>query len=385
MERGSITVSQRIPELDGIRGFAIALVLVWHYLACQIQTTAGSPLAYSCKVLSMTWAGVDLFFVLSGFLIARILLAVRGADHYFSAFYIRRICRIFPLYYLSVGAFAIVVMATDLPTDERAVGWLVNDPLPLWTYVIYLQNFATAFRGTHGANWLGISWSLAVEEQFYLILPLMIRYIPSRVFLGLLPWLIVSAPILRTVMRLNMVHGGIAGYVLLPCRWDSLFLGVLGAFVVSDPVGRAWLERRLRHLQLTVVLGILFCIGLIAVKQEGIGSIVMASVGHTVLAILGLAIVLLAVLDNDRGVIRRFFRSSPLVWLGTVSYGIYIFHQPMAGLMHLLLRNDEPRIANATGLAATLLALVATLVLAQLSWRYFEAPIVKYGQRARYS
>src|SRR3954470_12177192 len=100
----------RIAVLDGIRGTAILLVLVWHYVACQVQTTPGSRAAYAVEMLSMTWVGVDLFFVLSGFLIGGILLDNRGAENYFSAFYLRRILRIFPLYWVVFRAFAISVV-----------------------------------------------------------------------------------------------------------------------------------------------------------------------------------------------------------------------------------------------------------------------------------
>ena len=100
LEPGMRVASPRILALDGIRGLAMILVLVWHFLSCQVRTTPGSSIAYMMKLLSYSWAGVDLFFVLSGFLIGGILLDQRSSPNYFIPFYLRRACRIFPLYYL---------------------------------------------------------------------------------------------------------------------------------------------------------------------------------------------------------------------------------------------------------------------------------------------
>src|SRR5580704_17724235 len=94
----------RLPELDGIRGCAILLVLIWHYVPCEISASEGAAHVVS-RALGLTWSGVDLFFVLSGFLIAGILLDNRNASNYFRVFYIRRVCRTFPLYFLLVGIF----------------------------------------------------------------------------------------------------------------------------------------------------------------------------------------------------------------------------------------------------------------------------------------
>src|ERR687884_397533 len=120
--------SGRIRELDGVRGIAILLVLVWHYLVCQVG--APPPLF---RFLMATWSGVDLFFVLSGALL-------RGR--------------------LPIGT---------------ANGWLFDDPLPLWSYATFTQNFLMSKWGTFGPNWLAPTWSLAIEEQFYLLLTIVIR------------------------------------------------------------------------------------------------------------------------------------------------------------------------------------------------------------------
>src|SRR5712692_10605079 len=204
---------------------AILLVLIWHYVVVQ-QTTVG----VFNRVFLLSWSGVDLFFVLSGFLIGGILMDHRQAANYFQVFYVRRICRIMPLYFLWI--FLFVVFGIVVPLRNEALSWLFAQPLPLWSYTTFTQNIVMARAGL-GPNWLGITWSLAVEEQFYLALPLMIRAIPPRRLPLVLMTLIVAAPILRIILIARYgAQGYLPGYVLTPCRADALLLGVLCAYVM---------------------------------------------------------------------------------------------------------------------------------------------------------
>lgn len=175
-----MTRTSRVPQLDGLRGLAILLVLIWHYVACQMDPkwgslgleTFGFRVADTLHALiSMTWSGVDLFFVLSGFLLGGILMDHKTSPSFFMTFYVRRVCRLFPLYYLLLLLFGLTTLA---PLSQACPGlnWLFDHPLPMWSYATFTQNFQMAFKELIGANWLGVTWSLAVEEQFYLILPL---------------------------------------------------------------------------------------------------------------------------------------------------------------------------------------------------------------------
>ncbi len=365
---------------------AIALVIAWHYLAGQVQTVPGSLPAYGMQVFALAWAGVDLFFVLSGFLIGGILLTNRTAPNYFTAFYVRRVCRIGPVYYVSLLLFGIVTWAVqgalDAGETSDAASWLVGSPLPFWSYLTYLQNFSMAAAGTFGPNWLGITWSLAVEEQFYLVIPFIIRFIPIKMLPALLVTLVLSAPAFRIALFLWHPHGALAGYVLLPTRWDGLLLGVLGAYLVQHQA--AWLQRRraLLTVRLIVIASALAIVGLQAGRQS-IGSMGMAMGGYTVLALFSLGVVLLAT-ATEEGLVKAMFRQPLLVWLGSVSYGLYLFHQPVAGVLHGVLRNQSPRIASATDALVTLLALGSTLALAALSLRWIERPLVLASHRIRY-
>jgi peptidoglycan/LPS O-acetylase OafA/YrhL len=223
---GSITQA-RVPELDGIRGCAILLVLVWHYIACQLHAVPGTAAAYVERSLSMTWSGVDLFFVLSGFLISGILLDNRPATNYFRVFYARRICRIFPLYFLVLGLF-MFFLALGAEHWSK-LSWLFHSPLPLWSYATFTQNVLMASRQTMGSGWLEVTWSLAVEEQFYLVIPLLIWLLPRRQLAVVAVLLVFLAPLLRSTWG-----SWFQGYLLTPWRGDSLLTGTLLAIAVRN-------------------------------------------------------------------------------------------------------------------------------------------------------
>lgn len=372
----------RIPQLDGLRGLAILLVVVWHDLVGLVEAVPGSPAAYVIRGLAYTWAGVDLFFVLSGFLIGGILLANRHSPRYFSTFYVRRACRIFPLYYVVLGLF--LLGAALLPTGGAAdwQRWLFSGAAPTWSYVAYVQNFHIAHAGW-GANWMAVTWSLAVEEQFYLLAPMLVWWVsPMR-----LPWVLLPAiafaPLCRIALHLSVDSHSTASYVLLPTRWDSLFLGVLAAWLWQQPRLAASIRSALPLVRMTLAAALVALAAMIAANQN-IGSWGMTIVGYPLLALSAVAVITLA-MASPGGPVQDSLTLRPLVWLGTVSYGVYLFHQPVTGLFHGLLLDQPPRIRSWTDAMVTLFAVMTTLALAEASARWFERPIVNAGRRwARY-
>jgi len=370
-----------VAELDGLRGLAIGLVLVWHDVVGLVQTTAGSPSAYAMRALSLTWAGVDLFFVLSGFLIGGILLDNRNSSRYFSTFYVRRACRVFPLYY---AVLALFLLGTSLLPWQDLVewqAWIFGNASPGWAYATFLQNFTMIDSGL-GANGMAVTWSLAIEEQFYLVAPMLVRSSPKRVLPYVLASLVVVAVLVRIALYTWAADPGMASFVLLPARWDSLFLGMLAAWLWREPQA----INRLRSAA-PVIRAVVFVAGgvtaVLLTANQNIGSFGMAAGGYTVIAIGCLGVILLAMVGD--GLVQQFFRLRPLVWLGTISYGVYLFHRPMTGFMHGLLLGQPPRITNVADATVTLLALGCTLALAEVSARVFERPIVNLGRRlARY-
>ncbi len=370
----------RIPQLDGVRGLAILLVLIWHYAVAPLQPSVSDWAPWFKTILGFTWSGVDLFFVLSGFLIGGILLDNRDASNYFKAFYARRIFRIWPIYLVWFGVFLIGLIAVNTVAPHAPFAWQFQQPQPLWAYGSLTQNWTMAASGTFGAPWLDVTWSLAIEEQFYLILPLLIRFLPTRYLIPLLIGLILSAPILRTLLFVTVPHPDLVVYVLTPCRADALLLGVLCAYAMRKPRWRDYFQRNLKALY-----GLLLIFaGGTAMLALSHSSFALASWGYTWLA--GMyATLLVIVMTAKAGLAPRLFKNRTLRWLGAIAYGTYLFHQAFNGLMHSLLLNQQPRIAIWADLIVSLMAVALTLGVALLSWCYFERPLVAVGHQVRYN
>src|SRR5574341_200494 len=225
----------RIPELDGIRGIAILLVVVWHYVVV-VSIPLQSPIL---RLLGTTWSGVDLFFVLSGLLIGGILLDHRNATNYYQVFYIRRIHRIVPIYYVWLTLFMIF---EPILIRDPILQPLVTPSQPVWSYFTFTQNFIMAFLGW-GPQWLAVTWSLAVEEQFYLTLPLLIRVIPQKRLPLALCLLISLAFTIRWISAATFGES-LGIYVMMPARVDALLWGVLGAYLIWRPRWVRFLQER---------------------------------------------------------------------------------------------------------------------------------------------
>jgi peptidoglycan/LPS O-acetylase OafA/YrhL len=170
-------VGDRIPGLDGVRGFAIILVLLWHYVAMPLTHQPGGGLNFVRQILGVCWSGVDLFFVLSGFLLGGILIENRNSPNYFRTFYLRRASRIFPLYY--AWLFAVVCAGYFLGSGKLFPVFAGFGSF--WPFFTYTQNITQVLvPNTEGGAVLGVTWSLAVEEQFYLILPFIIYFVTPK-------------------------------------------------------------------------------------------------------------------------------------------------------------------------------------------------------------
>lgn len=370
---------QRVPELDGLRGLAILLVLIWHYDLAWLNFPLGPLAGPLGLILGLTWSGVDLFFVLSGFLIGGILLDNRDAPHYFKAFYTRRIFRIFPLYFLWLAIFVLIVLLVPSSAPATPAAWLWGAPLPWWSYVTFTQNIVMSWTGAWGTNWLAITWSLAIEEQFYLLLPFMIRRISPRWLPRVLVVCIVAAPFLRYILYQVAPYPELATLMLMPSRADALMLGVLCAWLIRQEQFRRRLIAHARWLYVSIGLfaGVLVSIVFFSTRE---GFVVW---GYLLLA--GLyASILLMVVSQPYGWVARFFRMRWLRGLGLIAFGVYLFHQAIRGLSYGLILHQTPQLQSWADLLVALLALSLTVFIARLSWRHFEKPLVAIGQATRY-
>jgi peptidoglycan/LPS O-acetylase OafA/YrhL len=368
----------RIPALDGLRGIAILLVLMRHTVfGMETDSRLLSPFIAAGR---LSWSGVDLFFVLSGFLIGGILLDARESPRYFTTFYLRRFYRIFPLYGVIVAIFlSRHVLSWLLPGP---LGQVTPLPIPWLAYVSLTQNFWMAHIGWYGPLAMSVTWSLAVEEQFYLTIPFIIRKIRRKYLTGVLLAIVAGAPVLRTVLIHYLSNGNFAAYVLTPCRADALCMGVLCAVLVRKP--NLWsllVERRivLRWVAVALFAGLV----LMTVKAYDSFSTPMASLGYSWLAVF-YACCLLNAVTTPIGWIQRVLCQPWLTRLGTLAYCLYLIHRPLNEVSRRFLAPHFGLPANPAWLLAGLLGVAASLLVASLSWKYFEKPLLRRGHRYTY-
>ena len=316
---------RHLPALDGVRGLAIVLVLVSHLMLFNDKT--GSRFGDSLAALrGLGWTGVDLFFVLSGFLITGILYDTLNDPHYFRSFYMRRFLRIFPLYYGFL--FFMIVLG-----HWTHVGWGGRQ----YVLLTYTQNTTLWFPVTdfHPGVWADLDhfWSLAVEEQFYLFWPLLVFLVRGRRSLIALTLALSGfALALRIAMYL---HGAspLTIFMLTPCRMDSLLLGGCAALVLrgnSDWIPYRWLMPTVFAVAAVIVGYTLWHLG-----HDMRAGFFGATFGYLVIAV-GCVALLLASIDTG-SIVHRVFRWQFLRMLGKYSYGIYVLHIFVAHLFGTLL------------------------------------------------
>jgi peptidoglycan/LPS O-acetylase OafA/YrhL len=367
--------ARHIPALDGVRGLAVLTVMILHFTVIKPAAGAGAVLV---DIIGLGWAGVDLFFVLSGFLITGILVDTKGNLSYFRNFYVRRALRIFPLFY----AFLLIVLVL-WPAVSATPADSLSSKLITATY---LGNFLMAFGG-----WEALPghtthlWSLAVEEQFYLIWPFVIYLLPRHRKVQLCAAVIMGAWLLRVGFH-SLWPTGIPGYVLLPARVDTLAAGGLLALLVRrdgwEVMLRPWVSR-------LVLVGVTLLLVTLAVDPvAGDGPFAPLDLHVQMLAYpgvmaLSLALVLWAVLPTPGGSRHPFIEAGALRRLGQISYGMYLLHIPLRNLMvnRVFPDSDVPELLGSEILTQLLIVLAGigiTYVVAAASWKFFESPILRF-------
>ena len=367
------------PALDGVRGLAFLMVFGQHYIN-----------------LPWGWTGVDLFFVLSGFLITGILYDSRDRPGRVRIFYVRRTLRIFPLYY---GLLLLLLLSTPI-FHWRWSGFWWAWPAYLGDYLRFLQfghatpalTEAMYGRLTSGVGGgvvvvVGHFWSLCVEEQFYLIWPWVVFAVRDRRRLMVY---CVAAVVLTPIARVAIAAAAppyfmqplVGTVVITPLRTDALLLGGLLALLLRGPQAQ-WTMRVARCCALAVMPVMAFLLAKmlyqhrIYVNPDG-----MLTWGMTLVDLLAGALILLSL--SPGSVLYRVFTLRPLRWLGRISYGAYIFHD-MPHLMYvraaIWVGASVPFVNLHVRSSAALLALPCTLLLATLSFRYFESPFLRLKER----
>ncbi len=349
-----------LPTLDGLRGVAVALVL-WAHLPRDI---AGPWVARLEYLVRPGYLGVDVFFVLSGLLITRILLAERmrgraegeGALAAPTRFWIRRFLRIFPIYYLGLVALSFVYDGPDL-------GWSA----------VYLQNFWYASHAEL-ASPLKHTWSLAVEEHFYLVWPFVVLWLPPNASRAVVQWVLLPASIVGAVITIVVADPDLATELVYrgtPYRMGSLALGAIFAY------HEGWLRAHPRKTLRLVLLLATAAFVIVPLGRFGLAA------WHPLSKMIGFsalsgAIVLAGLLAHGRpSLVHRALVHPWARALGRISYGVYLFHFPIYVALGLRFHAAD---APPSGLVA-IVGIVATLVVAWASFHAIERPLLRIKDR----
>jgi peptidoglycan/LPS O-acetylase OafA/YrhL len=367
--------------IDGLRGVAILAVMLFHF---TMYEHSARPLYRSAlTVAGAGWAGVDVFFALSGFLITGILLDTKGRPCFFRTFYLRRALRIFPLYY-TVVAGVMLVLGLTLATRDPEVRDLFGRQLWLWTYSINIEG-ALSGRWDFNAGGLFLNhfWSLAIEEQFYLVWPVVVLALSRRALALTAVTMAGTSLVLRAVLTAYGVAPTTV-YSFTPCRVDALALGGLAALLVR--------ERVRRRVQLALVAAIAAAAHLawLAYRERGLPWLnPRVDVGGlTSLAVVASALLVgLSVRPEAR--VFRPLRSRALVFLGKYSYATYVFHYLL--WPRLERHVPAPRLAAASGSELVGLAghvaigIAVSVAVAVVSFHVLERPFLGLRRHLAYA
>lgn len=334
---------KKIPQLDAVRGVAI-LVVILHNASLKY------PSLHLGRLFADGWMGVDLFFVLSGFLITGILVDTKHSERYFKNFYMRRCLRIWPLYY-SLLFFMFVFIRFLSPMESHVV---FQQSSPWWAYPFFLQNFLVPVS-TNAAGPLGVTWSLAIEEQFYLVWPLLVRFFSYAQLRRIAIVEICISPFLR--FYLSQRHVDL--YTNVFCRLDGLMVGALLALLVrsnnflpSKLVKQAWV-----------------CL-FIAMPLALITAAINANwIVYSLTALASASFVYLSLFSAQKW-LRVIMTNRFMIYTGTISYGLYLLHKISFGIVEGLHLDRHPFLVLP-------IILAGSYAIAALSWNLLEKPFLK--------
>jgi len=360
-----------IPALDGIRGLAILMVMTVHFIVVFQPVTWFQRGIYNASGYGTL--GIDLFFILSGFLITGILQDSKGNPKYFRNFFIRRLLRISPLYYavlLCIFGSLAIAARYGYQADPK----LLEAQPWAWTYLI---NFFIAREGAWTVPYIGHFWSLAVEEQFYMVWPFVVYLLPPRKLIAVSALLVIFSTLCHLFLDISGVSY-VSVHVLTPCRLNALCAGALMASwlrLPSTQVGGAVLVKK-RAWQIVIIsVSIKILTYIVVYISPQVTNEIEAL---RVLSWIGLfsALNLAAVVAEGSSLVIRFLSKRPLLFLGKYSYGIYVFHHFLSwpSLHYQIVPLMAEKLGNLTVamLANALVGAGVSILMALVSYHAFE-------------
>ena len=362
----------RIPSLDGFRGVACLMIVAYHF--GPMIAKVGGPFGFLRSLDSLLLSGVDLFFVLSGFLIGGILMDTRQSPRYFSVFYVRRATRLLPLYYLTLTSYAV---CRWLFSDSALVsGRLFHPSIPLWPYLLHLQNFAMAVFHTGGPGWLAATWSLAVEEQFYLLISILTRAISPQSLWNVC-WVAWGLSLLFRManFQYHWIYS-VGSLVLLPMRFDALAMGIIVAYAIRYEFE---FLKRWRNWWAMLTLGFAQ-VWLFTCTHFFPWRWLCPSFQSV---FFGLTLLCLVLFSKSR--LSKCFSFDGLRAIGKMSYSIYLLHPIILFLVFRVYNGADASLDSARDLVPLSTALVLVWVAGICSWNLVEKPFLRFGRHFQYS
>lgn len=361
----------RLLELDGLRGLAVLFVVVHHYFT-GVMSPGDLP-TWGLNIYAIAYpllvSGVDLFFVISGYIVGGIVIDNIDKADFFRSFYIRRATRILPLYFGMLALFYLAIAMTQVFPNPMDI-WLLKGDIPLWSYPIFMQNYFAGWYDHPGGRFFAMAWSVATEEHFYLLFPPLLYFLGlKRTAMVLLVTLIVC-PILRMVAQQQI--GFYAAYLPFPARADSIAYGVVVALMQRRwPLLMTGMAVRRLAVLATISLGAALC-------AYSLGHIQLGTAGRfTLLGLFYSAVIVWGVLGG--GVFARLLRNRFLLFFGLISYPLYMVHQAVNGTLHGFISHQAPTLASMSDFLIACTSFIIATILATLSTRYYDGPIRRWG------
>lgn len=351
------------PALDGLRGLAIILVVLLHNFGYTSYFFFG-------------WLGVDIFFVLSGFLITQIILRSVHEPGFLRKFYIRRALRIAPVYYLTLFLCLIILPLFRLGYID--ISYFTKNQLWLW---IYGQNWLYIFDRPHGTNLLLHLWSLAVEEQFYLFWPVTILLVRKPKILLLIAAILLALVICtRLIIWANQIEG-IDYYLLCTfTRIDGICIGCILALIMQ--INPEWIRKY--TLPFVLSFAAINLVFYYINKNRSFSLPYLAIIGYTSFAFV-FGYLVYEITTKKSMIIDFLFNNRPMKFFGKISYGLYVFHWPVFVLLFpvfqkLLVNQFVLSARTADKLSSVIVTLIGILI-STLSYRYFESYFLNLKKR----